>query len=424
MKSNSIGKHSLLASLYISQYIPMMFVLNSLPVFLREEGVSLEQIGLLSMVALPVALKFLWSPVIDRFGYTRWGHYRFWIFTLQFLLGCTTLLGIFLDIQKDWLYLVLLSLVWCVLSTTQDIAADALAIEILPPSERGIGNAMQKGGNYLGAVIGSGGMLILLDRVGWSNTVLAMAAIIFIALIPLLIYKDLEKPIVNPKVKSKIDPTKKSVITSYFNIFLDFYRRPQMGRWLIILLLYMFGASLAWGMMRPLLVDLGLSKTEIGLMVGVVSFSSGIFGAIAAGFLVKPLGRKKSLLFTGIFMAFTLLLWLLPTFGYKQSVILYLISILAQIGMSAVETVLAAIMMDKSSLANAGTDFTVQTSVMYFSGIFAMGISGKVAEVFSYGGLFLISTIITLIAVVVAAKLYDENSSHLEHLSNREKIKP
>jgi MFS family permease len=122
-------------------------------------------------------------------------------------------------------------------------------------------------------------------------------------------------------------------------------------------------------------------------------------------------------------MAFTLLLWLLPTFGYKQPVILYIISILAQIGMSAVETVLAAIMMDKSSLANASTDFTVQTSVMYFSGILAMGISGKVAEVFSYRELFLISTILTLIAVVVAAKLYDEKSSHLEHLSNLEKIK-
>jgi hypothetical protein len=85
MNNSFLGKHSLLASLYISQYIPMMFVMNSLPVFLREEGVSLEQIGLLSMVALPVALKFLWSPIIDRFGYTRWGHYRFWIFILQFL---------------------------------------------------------------------------------------------------------------------------------------------------------------------------------------------------------------------------------------------------------------------------------------------------------------------------------------------------
>ncbi|MEY2833262.1 MAG: hypothetical protein RLZZ574_2521, partial [Cyanobacteriota bacterium] len=69
----------LLASLYVSQYIPLMFFYEALPVYMRYSGSSLQAIALVNLLILPVVFKFLWSPLIDHYGYTRWGHYRFWI---------------------------------------------------------------------------------------------------------------------------------------------------------------------------------------------------------------------------------------------------------------------------------------------------------------------------------------------------------
>jgi MFS transporter, PAT family, beta-lactamase induction signal transducer AmpG len=82
-----MNKWLLLASLYVAQFLPVAFFGQTIPVFLRQQGVSLELIGLTSLLSLPWMLKVLWSPLIDRYGWTKWGHYKFWIVLMQSLMG-------------------------------------------------------------------------------------------------------------------------------------------------------------------------------------------------------------------------------------------------------------------------------------------------------------------------------------------------
>ena len=56
-----------LISLYLVQGLPHGFFGQAMPVLLREQGVDLKHIGLMALVALPWALKFLWAPMLDRF---------------------------------------------------------------------------------------------------------------------------------------------------------------------------------------------------------------------------------------------------------------------------------------------------------------------------------------------------------------------
>jgi MFS family permease len=392
----------LLGSLYISQYIPMMFIMMGLPVFLREQGFSLEQIGLLSVVALPIALKFLWSPLIDRYSYRPWGHYRFWIICFQLLAVVVTLGMAFLEWRSHFEILFGLSLLLCTLCTSQDIATDALAIRILDPEERGLGNGIQKAGTYLGAIIGSGGVLILLNMIGWRSTQFLVAAITLVMLLPIFFFKESQHDVArlpNPKISQIYAPT------------VSFFRRRGMGLWSLIVILYIFGTSMIWGMLRPFLVDLGLSMTDIGLMIGIVAFSAGIPAALATGLIVKPLGRKKALIYVGLFQAAALSTYLLPTFGWKSLPILYAASIVAQMGMCAAETVICVIAMDKSRRAFPGTDYAVQNSLMYFSGILAMVVSGFIAQKIGYQGLFLLSIASILATVGLIAKRYREDKS-------------
>jgi MFS family permease len=184
-----------------------------------------------------------------------------------------------------------------------------------------------------------------------------------------------------------------------------------MGLWSLIVILYIFGTSMIWGMLRPFLVDLGLSMTDIGLMIGIVAFSAGIPAALATGLIVKPLGRKKALIYVGLFQAAALSTYLLPTFGWKSLPILYAASIVAQMGMCAAETVICVIAMDKSRRAFPGTDYAVQNSLMYFSGILAMVVSGFIAQKIGYQGLFLLSIASILATVGLIAKRYREDKS-------------
>jgi MFS family permease len=269
----NVTKFVLLGSLYVPQYIPFAFFYQPLPVFLRQQGISLEAISLLSLVSLPWMLKFLWSPPIDRYSFTSLGYYRFWIIICQNLLALTLVICAFLNIQQN-LALILMSLfLMCFLAATQDIATDALAISLHDPNERGLGNGVQSAGNYLSAILGGGGMLILLNQWGWTASVLSLILCVLLALIPIWQHKE-----------RKI--THFTAQKPNFMALVNFCRRPLMWRWLFILVLYIVGTTMATTMFRPLLVDIGLSLADISFLMGVVGFSASMLGLLLAGVLI------------------------------------------------------------------------------------------------------------------------------------------
>ncbi|MEO0767968.1 MAG: MFS transporter [Cyanobacteria bacterium J06649_4] len=392
-------KFGLLGSLYVSQHIPLTFANDALPVFLRSQNVSLSSISLLSLLALPLVFKCFWSPLIDRFGFTRWGHYRFWILCFQGLLvGAIALLS-FLDSTQQFIPLLMGLLFISIFSASQDIATDALAVGLLSPSERGFGNGIQKGGNSLGAVIGGGGMLILLGLAGWRITLLVMAGVLALALIPVVRHRE--------QINECIDiaaaqPANRGGYKRLFTVF----RRPGMGRWFTILVLYGIGPYMALTMFRPLLVDLGLSLGGIGLLLGVASYAAGAVGSLVAGLTIAQLGRKRSLVWFSGFQVIAIAAYASPTLGLTALPLLYLIAMLAQFINSMAITALFTVMMDKSDVKTAGTDYTAQSSVIYISGIVGAVFSGIIAQSIGYGGVFLVALGFSLLTVIAIIQLF------------------
>ncbi|MEM7796819.1 MAG: MFS transporter [Cyanobacteria bacterium P01_C01_bin.118] len=394
LKKATWRKMGLLGSLYVAQHIPLTFVYEALPVFLRQQNVSLKTLGLLQLLALPLVFKFLWSPLIDRYGVTRWGHYRFWILCFQIGLGVAIALLAFLNITQQFIFLLLGLLLVSLLSASQDIATDALAIGLLSPAERGFGNGIQRGGNSLGAIIGGGGMLLLLSYWGWRTTLLAMATVLLLAIIPIARHRE-------RVVKST------TLSSPNFRRLISVYRRPGMGRWLIILTLYGIGPYMALTMFRPLLVDLGLSIGEIGLLLGVVSYGAGLLGAVVAGLNISRLSRKQALVSFSALQGIAIAAYCLPVLGFTQLSLLYLVATVAQFINGMAMTALFTVMMDKSDAATAGTDYTVQSSVVYISGILGATFSGVIAEALGYQGVFSVALLFTAITVLAIHYLFE-----------------
>ncbi len=379
----------LLASLYVSQFIPTTFFIQALPIFMRQQKMSLSVIGFLGLLILPSGLKFLWSPLIDRYHLGKLGHYRGWIICFQLLLSLTMLITAFLDIQNNLNGLVICMLLASLFSSSQDIATDALAINILEPQERGLGNAIQSGGNIFGAVIGGGVMLILLEKIGWKYSLITMSIFMLVNLLPILIYRE----------EVRINPKKIGFFKHYFQTFINFLSRPNRGYWLFILLIYMASDSVTGLMIRPLLVDRGLSLSNIGWILGIVSYTARIFSALIAGLLIVKLGQKKSLILFGLLAALTTLLYIIPAIGVSSLIVLYTVCILVNITQSMAYTALLSAMMSKSDRITAATDYTIQVSVMFLGGIAATILSGMVASRTGYTFIFIISTLVSLLSV-------------------------
>ena len=151
-----------LTGLYVVQGLPHGFFGQAMPVLLREQGLDLTVIGLLSLLSLPWALKFVWAPWLDRFSLVGGEFRRSWIIGMNTAAVVVLLLMSTQPLSGWTANLVLFASVLMLLNTviaTQDIATDALAVENLPSEQRGIGNGIQVAGYRIGMIL-AGGLLV------------------------------------------------------------------------------------------------------------------------------------------------------------------------------------------------------------------------------------------------------------------------
>ena len=170
------GRKLAFALLYFSEGAPIGFLWWALPTLLRERGVALEEIGaLVSLLALPWALKFLWAPLVDLLRGPRWT-LRAWILSSQALMALSLLPLAWLDQGAALGTLGLVLLVHALAAATQDVAIDALAIRATPASERGSLNGWMQAGMLTGRALFGGGALLARDALGVRGTILLLAA--------------------------------------------------------------------------------------------------------------------------------------------------------------------------------------------------------------------------------------------------------
>ncbi len=165
-------KYFVVGLLYFSEGLPFGLVNNLISVYFRIKNVSLEEIGMLSLLGLAWSVKIFWAPLVDRFG----RRYR-WIFPAQLAVALFSAILAFVDpvSQKAFFWLVLAGI--CLASATQDIAADAYTIDILEERELGPANGIRSA-LYRVALITSGGFLVMAtDYLGWSFSFFAAAFI-------------------------------------------------------------------------------------------------------------------------------------------------------------------------------------------------------------------------------------------------------
>lgn len=391
MKKDAALKLALVGSLYVSQAVPLGFFIVAVPVILRSQGLSLERVGLLSAIALPFLVKFLWAPLVDRLGAGRPGHFRSWILPLQSLAVATVVAIACLDLSRHFLPLVVLGALFMLLAATQDVATDGLSVSVLARDERGPGNGVQVGGYYLGQVLGGGGALLVYDRFGWTPAVLALAAVLALPILPALAFRE---------PAAAVPAAARPGLAAIGR----FFRRAGARGWVAVLLLYRAGETMAVTMFNPMLVDLGFSLAEIGVLLGVASSLGSLAGALAGGFLIRAVGRKEALVGFAVAEAAALGGFLLPAVGVAEPAVVWGAAVAAAFTGGMATAALYTVMMDGSAMATAATDFSLQQSLAAVGPLVAASLSGVSAAALGYPGHFALSIAATLAAAALVAR--------------------
>lgn len=377
----------LLFSLYWAQGLPVGFMTHALPVILRTQGVSLTHIGGFGLLMAPWALKVLWAPWVDRYGRKNVGHYRSWIIPTQLFTIIILITLSFLPIQalNQPLYLLCFFVALLSLNTigaTQDIATDGLAVSILKGEQQHIGNMFQVIGSRLGFIFGGGAILWALDWLNWQSTFLILAFIVFINTIPILFYREpkhLHTQVSNstqdqaPELLFVRIHTSMSEIRQYLTYF---FSSKLLWSWFVVLLTIKVTDGLSGPIIKPLLVDLGLSLSQIGIYITMLGAFAAILGAGLASLCLHFMSRPNALILFSL-----LKLLSLAGFAYLASLhaqqiqispwLIYLVNALEDMFASMLLVIILTLVMQYSRKSHAGTDFTFQVSFMaMISGMF------------------------------------------------------
>ncbi|HAS96232.1 MAG TPA: MFS transporter [Acinetobacter nosocomialis] len=393
----------MLFSLYWAQGLPVGFMTHALPVILRAQGVSLAHIGGFGLLMLPWSIKIFWAPWVDRHAISHLGHYRSWILPTQLLTVAVLCILSFFPIQTldQPLYLFIFFIALLFMNSTgatQDIATDALAVNLLQHDQQHWGNTFQVVGSRLGFIVGGGAVLWCLDWLSWQPTFLLLAALVFINTLPVLLFK--EPPHTSHSDNQSSQPNLLIKIKSYLSYF---SQNKELRFWLMVLITFKVADGLAGPLLKPLMVDMGLSFTQIGVYITMLGAVAALVGAFIAGWVLKHFSRPATLISFSILKIMSLGAYVYLAYAYEQKIkintwLIYSVNALEDAFAAMLLVVMLTLVMHYSRKNYAGTDFTFQVSIMatVSGGLYTLsGIIGDVLGYFHY-----------LIAIVTIAVLF------------------
>ena len=277
-----------------SSGFPLALSGGTLQAWLTVEDVDIKTIGLFSLVGLPYTLKFLWSPLMDRFVVPIFGRRRGWIALSQLaLIGL--ILGMSVTSPQNGLwFLALLAFCLTFVSASQDVAIDAYRTEVLRERERGMGAAVSVTGYRIAMLVSGALALILSEYLGWRATYMLMALIMSIGVVAVWLGPEPEDPGTPPaSMKDAVEGP-----------FKEFFSRTGVWSLLALIILYKLGDAFAGSLTTTFLIrGVNFSVGEVGAINKGMGLASTIIGALFGGVLMARLRLFKALLIFGILQA-------------------------------------------------------------------------------------------------------------------------
>ena len=268
--------------------LPLYILISLLPAWLKTEGLSLAVIGGFALIQFPYTWKFLWAPLVDRYALPWLGRRRSWMLLAQLaLLVLVGALGAFHP-ASDLQGVVAITVVLALLGATLDIALDAYRRELLREEELGLGNAIHVNAYKIAGLVPGSLSLVLADHLPWVAVFALTALFILPGVAMVLMVSEPTAGLGGPQ-------TLREAVVEPFH---EFVARNGWREALLVLafmFLYKLGDSMCTALATPFYLEMGFSKSEIGLVAKNAGLWPSVIGGLVGGLWMVRLGINRAL---------------------------------------------------------------------------------------------------------------------------------
>jgi PAT family beta-lactamase induction signal transducer AmpG len=382
--------------------LPLALTGATLAAWFRESGATLTEIGLVSLVGIAYALKFLWSPLVDRLPVPllcrTLGRRRGWMLLSQLVLAGALAVLALTDPAHEGYWTVMCAVAVAFASATQDIAIDAYRTEILDDEKLGAGAAMLVFGYRVAMLVSGGGALVVAGTAGWGWAYGAMAVLMAVGVVATLINPEPDPPAPDADAVATADaPALQSALAwvhgAVIRPFAEFIARPGWLAVLLFVALYKYGDALLGVMATPFYLDIGFSLAEIGVVTKGLGLAMTLAGTALGGVLVARYGIVRALLVAGILQAASNLVFVAQAWvGYSLPMLSATIGV-ENITGGMGTTAFVAYLSSLCNRAYTATQYALLSSMMAAARTFFASGGGWAADQTGWIGYFILTTL-------------------------------
>ena len=373
-----MNKNLTMAGLGFTSGLPYMLIFSTLSIWLRDVGIDLTIIGFFAWISLTYSLKFLWSPLVDRYSvpiFQYFGSRKSWIILMQILIFIFLICLSRADPTRDISYLATFAILIALAGSFQDIAIDAFRIELANIEEQGNLAAYYQFGYRAAILTATSFALIYAENYSWSSAYFLMAVLMLLGLIALLITPE----------RANHEKKELSFFENFSEPIKDFVKRFNLFAASILLLIiatYRLTDIVMGPMANPFYIDMGFSLTEIGSVVKIVALVASIIGLFLGGILIKNFGLYMSLLFGAFAVMISNVFFSIVAISEPNLNLLSIIVFTDSFSAGVVGTVNIAFLTSLVSKKFTATQYALLTSFMMLPGKIFSGFSGVLADYF------------------------------------------
>lgn len=381
--------------------LPFLLVGGTLSTWLRDTGVALSVIGLVSYASFFYVLKFLWAPLIDRYPLPFLGRRKGWLALSQLLLIIALATMALVGPEASlWSFVGLVGLV-AFAGATQDIVVDAYRIEIAPVESQAALAATYILGYRFGLIISGAIALYLAELAGWTITYLIMAGCILLPLVACLVAKE---PSANALAVREIH-----IWEAFIKPFQEFFSRNGVGLALALLLfvgLFKLPDQMIGVLAGPFYLDSGYTKADIATVAKLYGVWIGIAGAFLGGVCIAAFSLRSMLVVAALAVSVSNISFLLMAQHPGENWAFFAAISADNLSQGFAGVVLVAFMSSLTDRNFTATQYALLVSLANLPGKFVGGLSGYIVEASSYSTFFIVSTLSVLPTLLLLAWIW------------------
>ncbi len=382
----------------VSGMVPALIGGSLLQAWVTDAGIDIKTIGLLTAVATPYTLKFLWAPLLDRFALPL-GRRKGWILLSQLLLVVATFYMSVLDPKVSVQNIAVVAVIIAFLGATLDIALDAWRREYLKDSEIALGLSANTLSFLISYRLIAGSLaLVLADHIPWTQVYQLMLVSFVPAIVSIFLSKEPEVAVRPPS----------TFYESIVHPFADFFQRQGALFLILFILLYKLGDNMGSALTTKFYIDLTYTKTEIGLVGKWVGWVAIALGSIAGGVVMLKTKIRDALFVFGIFQAIST-----GAFAFLATVPHHIVALgsviafenfTAGLGTAAFSTLIARLTNKKFT----ATQYALLTSVMGVPRYLSGAPTGYMVEWMGWSTFFIFCGLIAIPGILLSLKIKED----------------